>query len=81
MSQMERIPPHTDEAEKSALGAALIDKDSFFAVSEILKADDFYTKSHQEIYRSMMDLYARSEPIDVVTVSESLKRRNNLEAV
>ena len=81
MSQMERIPPHNDEAEKSVLGAALIDQDSFFEVSEILKADDFYTKSHQEIYRSMMDLYARSEPIDVVTVSESLKRRNNLEAV
>ena len=81
MSQMERIPPHSDEAEKSVLGASLIDKDTFFAVTDILKADDFYTESHKEIFLSMMDLYARSEPIDVVTVSESLKRRNSLEAV
>ena len=81
MSQMERIPPHSDEAEKSVLGAVLIDQDAFYAVSEILKPDDFYPESHKEIYRSMMDLYARSEPIDAVTVSESLKRRNSLEAV
>ncbi len=81
MSQMERIPPHSDEAEKSVLGAVLIDKETFFAVSEILKPDDFYPESHKEIYRSMLDLYQRSEPIDVVTVSESLKRRNSLEAV
>ena len=81
MSQMERIPPHSDEAEKSVLGAALIDKDTFFAVSEILKPDDFYTESHKEIFRSMLDLYQRSEPIDAVTVSESLKRKGNLEAV
>ena len=81
MSQMERIPPHNDEAEKSVLGAILIDKDVFFGVSEILKADDFYAKSHREIYQSMLDLFARSEPIDVVTVSEALKRKNSLEAV
>ncbi|MBQ1580610.1 MAG: replicative DNA helicase [Firmicutes bacterium] len=81
MSQMERIPPHSDEAEKSVLGAVLIDKETFFAVSEILKPDDFYPESHKEIYHSMLDLYQRSEPIDVVTVSESLKRRNSLEAV
>jgi replicative DNA helicase len=81
MSQMERIPPHSDEAEKSVLGAVLIDQDAFFAVSEILKPDDFYPESHKEIFRSMMDLYQRSEPIDAVTVSESLKRRNSLEAV
>ena len=81
MSQMERIPPHSDEAEKSVLGAALIDTETFYGISEILKPDDFYSESHKEIFRSMMDLYQRSEPIDVVTVSESLKRRNSLEAV
>ena len=73
--------PHRDDAEKSVLGAALIDTETFYGISEILKPDDFYSESHKEIFRSMMDLYQRSEPIDVVTVSESLKRRNNLEAV
>ena len=81
MSQMERIPPHSDEAEKSVLGAILIDSEAFYAVSEILKPDDFYPESHKEIYRSMLDLFARSEPIDAITVSESLKRKNTLEAV
>ncbi len=81
MSQMERIPPHNDEAEKSVLGAILIDKEAFYGVSDILKPGDFYAKSHQEIYQSMMDLFQRGEPIDAVTVSESLKRRSILEAV
>ena len=81
MSQTERIPPHSDEAEKSVLGAALIDAQTFYNVTEILNPGDFYSKSHQEIYQTMLDLYMRSEPIDAVTVSESLKRKNSLEAV
>lgn len=81
MDRMERIPPHNDEAEKSVLGAALIDKDTFFQISEEVRAEDFYAESHKEIFRGMMDLYHRGEPIDVVTVSESLNRRNSLEAV
>ncbi|MCQ2561842.1 MAG: replicative DNA helicase, partial [Clostridia bacterium] len=81
MSQLERIPPHHDEAEKSVLGAILVDKEVFFRVSEVIGAEDFYTESHREIFRAMVDLYQRSEPIDVITVSDALKRRNTLEAV
>ncbi|MBQ3920726.1 MAG: replicative DNA helicase, partial [Firmicutes bacterium] len=81
MAQMERIPPHNDEAEKSVLGAILQDKEVFFQVSEIVKADDFYSSSHREIFNSMTDLYQRSEPIDLITVCDCLKRRNSLEAV
>lgn len=81
MSQLERIPPHHDEAEKSVLGAILIDKEVFFRVSEVIGAEDFYTESHREIFRAMVDLYQRSEPIDVITVSDALKKRSTLEAV
>ncbi len=81
MAQAERIPPHNDEAERSVLGSILMDKEVFFAVSDIVKAEDFYAPAHQEIYRAMTDLYQQDAPIDIVTVSESLVRRKSLEAV
>ncbi|MBQ2058144.1 MAG: replicative DNA helicase [Firmicutes bacterium] len=81
MAKLERIPPHDEDAEKSVLGAILIDKDVFFSVSEFVKADDFYSGAHREIFSAMLDLYQRSEPIDVVTVSDALSRRSTLETV
>ena len=81
MAQMERIPPHNDEAEKSVLGSVLMDKEVFFAVSDIVKPDDFYSEAHKEIFRAMTDLYQQESPIDAVTVSECLIRRKSLEAV
>ncbi len=77
----ERIPPHNDEAERSVLGAALLDKDALFDAVELLTADDFYNEIHREIFNSMADIYRRSAPVDVLTVSEELKRRNSLEMV
>ncbi|HHX93008.1 MAG TPA: replicative DNA helicase [Clostridiales bacterium] len=79
--QHERVPPHNDEAEKSVLGAILLDKEVFFEVSEIVTAEDFYGHAHQEIYQGMVDLYQRDEPIDAVTLSDNLNRRKSLEAV
>ncbi len=79
--QIERIPPHNDEAERSVLGAILLDKEVFFDVSEILSAEDFYSGAHKEIFTSMVDLHEKNEPIDAVTVSDNLKRRKSLEAV
>ena len=81
MPQIERIPPHNDEAEKSVLGAVLMDADVFGRVSEVVTADDFYNEANREIFRCMTDLFQESEPIDVVTVSEGLSRRKSLEAV
>ena len=80
MPQIERIPPHSEDAERSVLGSILIDKDVFFKVSEFITADDFYSKANKEIYNSMMDLYKEDSPIDVVTVAESLNRRKSLDA-
>ena len=81
MSQIERIPPHNDEAEKCVLGAILIESDVFYSVSDILVSDDFYSDAHKEIFIAMTDLHLKTEPIDVITVVESLKRRKTLEAV
>ena len=80
MAQAERIPPHNDDAEKSVLGAALMDSEAFFKVSDVVKADDFYSNAHKEIYAAMTDLYAKGEPIDLVTVVEQLRVRKALEA-
>lgn len=81
MRQMERIPPHSDEAEKSVLGAALLDKEALFDVIEIVKEDDFYNEAHKEIFSAISDLFRRNEPVDTLTVTEELRKRKSLEMV
>ena len=78
---MERIPPHNDEAERSVLGSAMLDKDALFDVVEVLHPSDFYNEGHKEIFAAITDLYKKSAPVDVLTVSEELKKRNSLEMV
>ncbi len=81
MSQYERIPPHNDDAEKSVLGSILLDKDALYEVLEILKPEDFYSEMHKEIYTAVIELYRKSQPVDILTVSEELKKRKSLEMV
>ena len=76
-----RIPPHSIEAEKSVLGAALLSKDALFDVVEIVKADDFYDANHKEIFTAMLDLHRKNAPVDAQTVAEELKKRNSLNMV
>ncbi len=78
--QTERIPPHSDDAERSVLGSILLDNDIFFKVSEFIDPDDFYSKANREIFTAMIDLYRRDVPIDMLTVTEELSRRKSLEA-
>jgi replicative DNA helicase len=73
-----RIPPHSDEAETSVLGALLIDRDAIFNVAEILLPNHFYNPSHGVIYDCMLRLYEDRVPIDLVTVSEKLKEKKSL---
>ena len=76
---IDRLPPQSIEAEQSVLGALLIDRDAVIEVAEFLRPDDFYKPAHGQIYAAVLDLYERREPIDVVTVSESLERQGLLE--
>jgi len=73
-----RVPPHSREAEVSLLGALLIDKDAVIEVAQILKPEFFYNDQHQLIYDAIATLYEARQPIDVVTVSEQLKKSNSL---
>jgi replicative DNA helicase len=79
MELLDRIPPHNLEAEQAVLGALLLAPDSFAAVAEILRPEDFYGENHRQIYRVLADLAESGRPIDLVTVTEELKHRDVLE--
>ena len=73
-----RIPPHSIDAEISVLGALLLDKNSIVNVAEFLQPDHFYDSKHGSIFEVILELYEKREPIDVLTVSEGLKRKKKL---
>ncbi len=76
----DRIPPQNIEAEQSVLGALLIDKDAIVQVAEFLRPEHFYRESsHGEIYRAMLSLYEKREPIDLVTLTAELKKKGKYE--
>ena len=81
METMSRMPPHNMEAEQSVLGCMLLDKESVATATDFLNSDDFYADAHKEIFDSMVEIYDRGEPVDLVTVTEQLRQRGTLEAV
>jgi replicative DNA helicase len=75
---MERIPPQNIEAEKSVLGSILLDKDALINVSGWLKAQHFYDDRHALIYQNILELFEAGLPIDLVTVSDKLRKKKIL---
>jgi len=76
-----KVPPHSDEAEKSVLGSILMDRDAIVQVSEILLPDYFYVEKHGDIYAAMLALFEAREPIDLVTLPQKLKEMKLLTGV
>ena len=76
-----KLPPQSLDAEKSLLGAVLIDEDIIADVAEIVHAADFYDKQHTIIFGAMMRLYEKHKPVDLLTLTEELKRKDELEVV
>jgi len=76
-----KIPPQAVELEEAVLGAMMIDKKGIDDVIDVLSADAFYDQKHQEIYASIYQLFQNSEPIDLLTVSNLLKKNGKLEFV
>src|SRR4029077_8180955 len=74
-----KIPPHSLEAERAVLGAVLLERDSLPKAIELLKPSDFYKEGHRKIFDAMIGLFERNEPVDLLTVSEELRRRTQLE--
>jgi len=77
----DKLPPQNNDAEQSLLGCLMLDKDAIVKVVDFIKAEDFYKGIHQDIYQAMSDLYEKSEPIDILSVSARLKERNKLEGI
>lgn len=75
------IPPHDIEAEKSVLGALLIDKDAIVKVVEFLKPNHFYKDAHALIYQAILTLFEKREPADLITIPSELKKMGELERV
>jgi replicative DNA helicase len=78
---IDRLPPQSIEAEQSVLGALLIDRDAVIEVADFLRPVDFYRQAHGSIYEAIIELYERREPVDIVTVSEGLERKDALDQV
>ncbi len=76
-----KLPPQNIDAEMSLLGAILIDQDVIVNVADKVTADDFYDKRHATIFRAIIELYSHHSPIDMLTLSTSLKNSGDLDAI
>ncbi len=77
----ERLPPHSAEAEQAVLGALLLDEDALEVASQIIHAEDFYSFANRRIYSAIQNLSAQGTRADLLTVSEELKQKGELEKV
>lgn len=78
---LDRVPPQNNEAEQSVIGAAFLSKEALITAIEILRPEDFYKTAHQRIFQTMLDLYEKGEPVDLVTVTAELQDHKLLDEV
>ncbi len=77
----DRTPPQDMAAEQSVLGSMLLSKDAIADVTESLRGTDYYRPAHETIHDVIIDLYGRSEPVDMITVAAELQRRGELQRI
>ena len=73
-----KLPPQEIEAERSVLGALMLDKNAIIKVADLIMAEDFYRPNHAKIYECILELFNKNEPIDVLSVTNKLKTKNQL---
>ena len=76
-----KIPPQNIEAEQAVLGGILIENEAINRVMEILSPDDFYRDGHRKLYGALIDLSDRDEPADLITMTNELRKRDQLDAI
>lgn len=79
--KFDKLPPQSIEAEQSVLGSLLLDKKAIVKIADILKPDDFYRDVHKMIYQAMLKLFEKNEPIDLMTISNILQEKKQLEKI
>ena len=73
--QAGKVPPQSLDAQKSLLGAVLIDDEVLADVSEFVRQNDFYDKRHGIVFDAMMRLYERHKPVDLLTLTDELQQK------
>jgi replicative DNA helicase len=76
-----KVPPHSIEAEQSVLGGLMLDNEAFDRVAELVVSQDFYTRTHKLIFEAMEKLVEDGHPIDLITISETLEKNNQLASI
>jgi len=80
-SSLDRVPPHSTDAEMAVLGAMMLDKEAASKVIQILPPDSFYRETHRIIYQAMLALAERNQPVDIITINDELRRIGKLSDV
>lgn len=78
---LQKIPPHDDEAEQAVIGSMLTDKDAVASAMEILRPQDFYRNDNSTIYEAVSNVYSKGEPVDLITIKDELTSMGKFEAV
>lgn len=78
---LEKIPPQNLEAEMSLLGSVLLDKDAMLKIADMVDSEDFYKDAHRRIFEVIQELYSRNEPLDLLSLSNRLEEKKQLETV
>jgi len=81
VTPVERVPPQNLEAEQGVLGSMLLDRDAIARVVEMLRPEDFYRDAHRRIFEAVVDLFERGEPVDLITVTDRLRDKGQLDDV
>ena len=76
-----KLPPQAVDLEEAVLGALMLEKDALNDVIEILKPESFYKQENQKIYAAIMKLFEQSQPVDILTVTQQLRKTGELELV
>ena len=79
--ELNKVPPHDVEAEQAVLGCMITDSDAVIAAVETLAEEDFYREDNKVIYKAMLNLYNKSEPIDLLTLKAELSAIGKFDAV
>ncbi|MFO0862537.1 MAG: replicative DNA helicase [Candidatus Saccharibacteria bacterium] len=80
-NRADKLPPQNVEAEQSVLGSLLIDRDAIIKVADVVSSEDFYITKNGQIFETVLGLYERREPIDVVTLSDALAKKKILKQI
>ncbi len=81
LNNLEKVPPQNLEAEQSLLGALLLDKDAIIKVADAVMPDDFYQDNHAIIYETILDLFEKRQPIDLLSLASRLEEKKKLEQI